>query len=287
MTLVQHFFDPATYTLSYIIYDQDTKDAFVIDPVLDFQPESGKVETKSIDKLKHFISQNQLNLHLIIETHAHADHLSGAVKLKEEFPKAQIAVGKNIDKVQKTFKSIFNLKDLNIDGSQFDILLNEQEEVTFGSLSIKTLFTPGHTPACSSYLINGHLFTGDTLFMPDYGTGRCDFPAGSAEDLYDSIVGKIYTLDPKIEYYTGHDYQPGGRALRYKATIEESMRENIQLKAGVSKEEFVKFRNDRDAQLSVPRLLYPSIQVNVDAGKMPKSEENGKKYIKIPLEDGE
>lgn len=280
---VKHFFDKETYTLTYIVFDSDTKDAIIIDPVLNYDQASSKTSTESIDEVKSFIESHKLVPHYILETHAHADHLTGAIDLKKSYQNLKVAVGKEITKVQSTFKEVFNMKNFNTNGVQFDVLLEENQVLEAGSIKIKTIHTPGHTPACSSYLIDNYLFTGDALFMPDYGTGRCDFPMGSAEDLYDSIHEKLYKLSDETRFFTGHDYQPNGRELRYESTIGESKKENIQLKESTTKEEFVKFRTERDATLSAPKLLLPSIQVNIDAGHLPKAEDNGVSYIKIPV----
>lgn len=280
---LETFFDESTYTLTYVLYSEKTKDAIIIDPVLDYDPAASRVSDESITKVINFIKKNDLNVHYILETHAHADHLTGAAELKKRLEGVKIAIGKNITKVQELFSGVFNLKDLNINGIQFDVLLNEEDFLKAGDIEISTIFTPGHTPACSSYLIDDMLFTGDALFMPDYGTGRCDFPAGSAKDLYHSIHEKLYQLPDTTRVLTGHDYQPNGRQLEYESTIGENKKNNIQLKESTTEEEFIKFRTTRDATLSAPRLLLPSIQVNIDAGKLPTAEENGTQYLKIPV----
>lgn len=277
------FFDQDTYTLTYLVYDHKTKDALLIDPVWDYDPAASKVSEESIEKVLGFIKSHNLSLHYVLETHAHADHLTGASKIKTYLPHVKIAIGENITKVQELFKGVFNLKDLNTKGVQFDVLLNEKKVLSAGSIQVQTIFTPGHTPACSSYLIDDMLFTGDALFMPDYGTGRCDFPAGSAKDLYHSVHEKLYKLPDETRVFTGHDYQPSGRELKYESTIGESKRENIQLKDSTSEQEFVEFRNKRDATLAAPRLLLPSIQVNITAGQLPEKEDNGVSYLKIPV----
>lgn len=284
MTLkLETLFDPATYTLTYIVYDEMTKDAVVIDPVMDYDPAASKISFESADKVLAFLNSQGLNPHYILETHAHADHLTGASYLRQKIPTAKIAIGKNITKVQEVFKGVFNLRNLSTDGIQFDLLLDEEEILQAGSISIKTLFTPGHTPACSSYLIEDMIFTGDALFMPDSGTGRCDFPAGSASDLYHSIHEKLYKLPDETKVLVGHDYQPGGRELLFQSTIGESKMKNIQLKEETSKDEYIKFRTKRDETLSAPKLLLPSIQVNINAGHLPEEEDNGTSYLKIPL----
>lgn len=284
MTLnVKHFFDEDTYTLTYLVFDENSKDSVVIDPVLNYDQASSKTSMSSINELDSFISQRNLKPHYILETHAHADHLTGAVELQKRHLEAKIAIGKNITKVQSTFKEIYNLKDFNENGIQFDKLLNEGEVLTAGTITIKTIFTPGHTPACISYLIEDLLFTGDALFMPDYGTGRCDFPMGSAKDLYNSIHGKLYALPDETRYFTCHDYQPNGRELRFESTIGESKKKNIQLKQETTEAEFIDFRETRDAKLAAPKLLLPSIQINIDGGHMPAPEDNGSSYLKIPI----
>jgi len=280
---VEAFFDKTTFTITYIVYDQESKDAIIIDPVLDYDIASSTITSTSINKVLDFIKGNDLNTHYILETHAHADHITGAQDLKVKLPGAKVGIGKNITLVQSTFKDIYNLKELDVEGSQFDILLDENEELVAGTIIVKTIFTPGHTPACSSYLIENNVFTGDALFIEDFGTGRCDFPKGDAQDLYVSVHEKLYDLPDDTSVYVGHDYQPNNRELRYKTTIGVSKSSNIQLKQSTSLEEFVKFRTDRDKKLNAPRLLFPSIQVNIDGGKLPHAEDNGKRYLKIPL----
>lgn len=284
MIQIQEFFDKNTWTLTYVVWDPKTQDAVVIDPVMDYDQAASKTSEESARAVIDFLRAQKLTLHLILETHAHADHLSGSQIIKREFPAAQLAIGEKITRVQEVFKGIFGLpEDFKTDGSQFDRLIKDGEELIAGSLKIKTIFTPGHTPACASYFIDGHIFVGDALFMPDYGTGRCDFPDGSAQDLYRSIHGRLYELPEDTKVYTGHDYMPNGRALKYMATIAEEKRENIQLKAQTTLEEFVKFRTERDRTLAAPKLLLPSIQVNIDAGHLPEADAAGKRYLRIPI----
>ena len=281
---VKTYFDQNTSTLSYIVYDSHTKDAVVIDPVLDYEAASSTYKTNSVDLICKFIKSHSLNLLYILETHAHADHLTGAQFLKKVFSSAIIAIGKNICFVQKTFKKIYNFKDFNENGIQFDRLLEDNEILYAGSLKIKVLFTPGHTPACSSYVINQEaVFTGDVLFMHDYGTGRCDFPGGSSAQMYDSVTQKLYTLPDELKVYVGHDYKPGGRASGYESSIGEQKKHNPQLNSHTTRDDFIKQRNARDKNLKSPQLLLQSLQVNIDAGQLPKVEENGKSYLKIPL----
>lgn len=280
---IKHFFDPDTFTLTYVVSDQKTKDSVIIDPVLDFDPPSGKVEDRSLKELVNYIKDQNLNIKGILETHAHADHLSGSQILKQLFPLAQLCISSKITIVQEVFKSHFNIDYIKTDGSQFDHLLNDFEEIHFGSLKMRAIPTPGHTPACMSYLFNDALFCGDALFMPDYGTGRCDFPRGDARDLFRSVTQNLYTLPDQTRVFVGHDYSPNGRDMMYETTIEECKKNNIQLKAHTTENEYVQFREARDKTLKAPRLLLPSIQVNIDAGKLPPAEQNGKSYLKLPL----
>lgn len=283
MVEVKHFFDAATFTLTFVVFDSKTNDAVIIDPVMDYDPQGSVISHEQTKSLVEFINKKDLRVHYILETHAHADHLSSSQVLKKHFPIAKVAIHEKIKDVQKVFKSVFNFSaDFKTDGSQFDYLLKDNETISAGALSVKVLHTPGHTPACASFLIADNLFTGDALFMPDYGTGRCDFPSGSSENLFASIQ-KIYKLPDSTKVFVGHDYQPNGRALEFQSTIGEEKRSNIQLSEKTTKEDFIQFRNRRDNTLKAPRLLLPSIQVNINAGHLPKAEDNGKAYLKIPL----
>jgi len=280
---IEPFYDPATYTLTYVVFDPQSKDAVVIDSVLDYDPLASQTSTASIEKVAAFLKENGLRVHHALETHAHADHLSAAPWLKRRF-EARSVIGEHIREVQSTFKPIFDLPgDVPTDGSQFDRLVRDGEVIEAGTLRVEVIATPGHTPACVTYKIDDAVFTGDALFIEDYGTGRCDFPRGSAEALYTSVHDKLYGLPDATRVFVGHDYQPGGRALRYETTIGKSKAANIQLKAETTKEQFVKFRTERDATLAQPRLLFPSVQVNVDAGRLPKPHANGIRYLTIPV----
>lgn len=279
---IESFFDDATNTLSYIVFDSATQAALVIDPVMDYDPASGRTNYASVQKLIGFIKAQQLKLELIIETHVHADHLSGAQYLKQQLG-GKIAIGEHVSQVQEVFGQLFSAPEsFATDGSQFDILVRDGQELSFGELSISAIHTPGHTPACMSYLIEDALFVGDTLFMPDFGTARADFPGGDAGQLYDSIQ-KLLSLPNETLVYTGHDYKaPGRDNYAWQSTIGEQ-KHNIHLVDGVAKDEFVRFREQRDANLAVPRLLLPSVQVNMNAGNLPLADASGQQFLKIPL----
>ncbi len=280
----QEFFDKETFTLTYAVWDERTLDAVLIDPVLDYDPAASKVRDTSIVQVEKFIRDENLNLHFVLETHAHADHLSGSQGIKARFPSVKIGIGARITEVQAVFKKVFDLaEDFPVDGRQFDRLFRDQEIVAAGSLNIKVLFTPGHTPACVSYLIEDAVFTGDALFMPDYGVGRCDFPAGSAASLFQSVTGVLYKLPGSTRVFTGHDYQPGGRPLKFESTIQMQKETNIHLNSKTQESEFIDFRTNRDKTLSAPRLLLPSVQVNIDAGHLPPPHANGQRFLTIPV----
>ncbi len=284
MIEIKTLFDKATFTLTYIVWDPSTRDAVIIDPVLDYDPGSSKVSEESVAAVVAFVDGNQLKPHFILETHAHADHLSGSQSLKVKYPGAKLAIGARITEVQKVFKDFFDLpSSFKSDGSQFDRLFTDGEKFSAGSLEFEVSYTPGHTPACASYRIADAVFTGDALFMPDYGVGRCDFPAGSAEVLFESVTKRLYTLPDTTRVFTGHDYQPNGRALRFESSIGEEKRSNIHINAETTKDGFVKFRTDRDKTLAAPKLLLPSVQVNIDAGHLPAPHANGRSYLSIPI----
>jgi glyoxylase-like metal-dependent hydrolase (beta-lactamase superfamily II) len=279
---IKAFFDPRTSTLSYLVWDPATSDAIAIDPVLDYDPLSASTWTESVETMSQFVRDRGLRLHYVLETHAHADHLSGSQLLRRRFD-AKVAIGERIRDVQATFQRIFDLAEsFATDGSQFDKLLTDGETLRAGSLEIGVMATPGHTPACVTYRIGDAIFTGDVLFLEDYGTGRCDFPNGSAEAMFDS-VRKLYALPDDTRVFVGHDYQPGGRELRWQTTIGASKRSNPQLAEGTTRAEFVRFRRQRDATLPAPKLLFQSVQVNVEAGKLPEAHANGIRYLKLPL----
>lgn len=280
---VEAFFDQATNTISYILYDQKHGHAALIDPVLDFDLKSGTTSTGSADLLIDFIHTHDLTLDWILETHIHADHLTAAHYLKEKLG-AKIAVSEHIKIVQENFKNLFNLpQDFEANGADFDLLLKDGQEFNVGSMTIKAIHTPGHTPACVSYIVDNTAFIGDTIFMPDSGSARCDFPGGSATQLYNSIQ-KILSLPDDTLLYLCHDYGCGSkRDIKWQTTVAEEKKNNIHFKNNTSAEHYIKMRETRDAELSVPDLLLPAIQVNIHAGKLPKPEDNGLAYLKIPL----
>jgi glyoxylase-like metal-dependent hydrolase (beta-lactamase superfamily II) len=277
---VQPFFDVRTSTLSYVVFDERTRDAIAIDPVLDYEPVGSYTSTESVDLLSELVRRESLKLHWALETHAHADHLSGAQILRRRFD-ARVAIGAAITEVQSTFKSIFSLEHLETDGSQFDRLLHDGEVLRAGSLAIEAIATPGHTPACVTYKVEDALFTGDLVFMDDYGTGRCDFPKGSAAQMYESVQ-KLYRMPDATRVYPGHDYPPSSRTWKYETTIGASKDHNPQLNARTERDRFVAMRRARDATLAAPKLLFPSVQVNIDAGRLPP-EKNGKRYLVTPI----
>jgi glyoxylase-like metal-dependent hydrolase (beta-lactamase superfamily II) len=281
---IEPFYDERTSTMTYVVYDPATHDAVVIDPVLDYEPAGSAVSYESVDDVTAFVRSEGLRVHFVLETHAHADHLSGSQVLKRRFPSAKTAIGRRITEVQRVFKGVFDLpEDFPTDGRQFDRLLDDGEVIEAGSLRFEVIFTPGHTPACASYRFDDSIFTGDALFMPDVGTGRCDFPAGSARDLYRSITGRIYPLPDDTRIFVGHDYPPEGRPLAFETTVGAQKRDNVQLPAGRSEVDFVRFRTQRDAGLSAPRLLFQSVQVNVDAGNLPRPGPGEVRYLRIPI----
>ena len=280
---VKAFFDAATFTVSYVVSDSDTHRAAVIDPVRDYDPASGRTATDSADQILRYIGETDLHVDWILETHVHADHLSGAPYLREKIGGAT-AIGSKVSAVQNTFKGVFNIADLATDGSQYDHLFDDGDTFKVGGIDAKVLATPGHTPACVTYVIGDSAFVGDTLFMPDYGTARTDFPGGSASTLYKSVQ-KILSLPEKTRLYMCHDYKaPGRDEFAWETTVAEQRDHNIHINRSVTEAEFVEMREGRDAQLDVPKLILPSIQVNVRAGHLPEPEDNNIRYLKIPLD---
>lgn len=279
---IESFFDPATWTVSYVVFEKKGSACAIIDSVLDYDPKSGRTRTVSAEKLVEFVGANNLHVEWILETHAHADHLSAAQYLKAKLG-GKIAIGAGITGVQQVFMGIFHLEpEFRPDGHQFDQLLQDGETFAIGMLTAEALSVPGHTPACMAYRIGDAVFVGDTLFMPDVGTARCDFPGGNAHLLFRS-VHKLLKLPPQTRLFMCHDYPPGERAPVWETTVAEQRTSNIHIRDGVSEEAFVKLRTQRDAMLDMPVLILPAVQVNIRAGQMPPEEANGVSYLKIPL----
>ncbi|PJF08294.1 MBL fold metallo-hydrolase [Pseudorhodobacter sp. MZDSW-24AT] len=280
---VQGFFDEATNTITYVVVEPHGKACAVIDSVLDFDYASGRTDTRSADRVISYIQEHGLDLQWILETHVHADHLSAAPYIQERLG-GKIGIGDQITVVQNTFGKIFNEGTrFQRDGSQFDRLFREGDSFHIGQMRGEVLHTPGHTPACLTYVIEDAAFVGDTLFMPDFGTARCDFPGGSAETLFDSVQ-KIMALPDETRIFVGHDYKaPGREEFAWETTVGAQKALNIHVGAGKSREDFVAMRQSRDATLGMPRLIIPSLQVNMRAGQMPEPEDNGKTYLKVPI----
>ncbi|ENO90029.1 MBL fold metallo-hydrolase [Thauera linaloolentis] len=279
---IQSFFDPATFTVTHVVSDPETARAAIIDSVLDYDPKSGRTSRASADAVIAHVRQAGLAVDWLLETHAHADHLSAAPYLKQQLG-GRIAIGAHIRQVQGVFKQVFNAKDMNTDGVEFDQLFEDGERFRIGTLDVAVMHTPGHTPACLTYVVGRDAFVGDTLFMPDYGTARCDFPGGDAATLFRSIR-KVLALPPETRLHLCHDYPPESRAAAWETTVAEQRRNNIHVHDGVTEAEFVAMRSARDKTLAMPTLILPSIQVNVRAGNFPPPEDNGVRYLKIPLD---
>lgn len=280
---VRAFFDEATFTVSYVVSDAATKRAAVIDPVLDYDAASGRTGNSSADELIAYVKDSGLEVEWVLETHVHADHLSSAPYIKEQLG-GTTAIGADVAAVQSVFKDIFNLADLRIDGSQFDHLFKDGDTFKVGDIEAHVIATPGHTPACVTYVIGDAAFIGDTMFMPDFGTARTDFPGGSAPELYSSIR-KILALPDETRLFMCHDYKaPGRDEYAWETTVAEQRAQNIHINDEVTEQEFIDMREGRDANLPMPKLLLPSIQVNVRAGELPDPEDNDIRYLKIPLD---
>jgi glyoxylase-like metal-dependent hydrolase (beta-lactamase superfamily II) len=279
---VHGFFDPATWTVTYVVHDGPGTPCAIIDPVLDFDPKSGRTRTASAEKVVAYVEAQRLRVEWILETHAHADHLSAAGYLKGRLG-ARTGIGENITAVQKVFKGIFNLDPaFPQDGSQFDRLFRDGDEFRLGRLVVHVMHVPGHTPADLAYRVGDAVFVGDTLFMPDVGTARCDFPGGDAHKLYAS-VRKILSLPGETRLFMCHDYPPEGRGPVFETTVAEQLAKNIHVHDGVTEAQFVEMRNRRDATLEMPVLILPSVQVNIRAGELPPAEPNGVSYLKLPV----
>lgn len=279
---IQAFFDEPTNTISYLVTDPSTGQSAVIDPVLDYDPKSGEVDTRSVETILKAAADRKLTIVWALETHAHADHLSGAPYIKAKTG-AKIGIGEHIKDVQRIFRPIFNATDIKPDGSDFDRLFKDGEIFNVGNLAVECIYTPGHTPADLSYKIGDAVFVGDTMFMPDYGTARADFPGGDAHQLFRSIW-KLLSLPPETRLFMCHDYKaPGRDTYAWETTVREQRERNVHIGAGKTEEEFVTARMKRDATLSAPTLLLPSIQVNIRAGAFPPAEDNGVHYLRIPV----
>jgi glyoxylase-like metal-dependent hydrolase (beta-lactamase superfamily II) len=280
---VKAFFDEATFTVTYVVSDPDTRKAAIIDPVLDYDAASGRTSTRSADQVIDYAGQQNLDVDWILETHVHADHLSGAPYIKEKLG-GVTGIGAGVTDVQKTFKSIFNIEDLATDGSQFDRRFADEDTFSVGDIEGRVIATPGHTPACVTYVIGDTAYVGDTLFMPDFGTARCDFPGGSAQLLYRSIR-KILALPEDTRLFMCHDYKaPGRDVYAWETTVAEQRDSNVHIDKTVSEQTFVERREKRDRQLGMPKLILPAIQVNIRAGRLPAPEDNDIRYLKIPLD---
>ena len=281
--IVKHFFDEPTNTFSYVVQDPDSSACAIIDSVLDFDYAAGRTDVRSADNIIAFIREHQLDVAWILETHVHADHLSAAPYLHEHLG-GKTGIGAKIDKVQEIFGKAFNAgTEFARDGSQFDTLFEEGDTFTIGQLQGRVLHTPGHTPACLTYVVGDAAFVGDTLFMPDYGTARCDFPGGDARTLYHSIQ-KVLALPDQTRLFLCHDYKaPGRDTFQHETSVAEQRSENVHVHEGISEDEFVKMRTERDATLGMPRLIIPSVQINMRAGALPPAEENGTVYLKVPI----
>lgn len=279
---VHGIFDAATWTVTYVVFEKPGSSCAIIDSVLDYDPKSGRTKQVSADKVIEFVKENDLKVEWILETHAHADHLTAAPYLKQHLG-GKTAIGEHIGGVQKVFKAIFNMESsFKQDGSQFDHLFADGEAIPLGAISGHTMYVPGHTPACVAYQFGDAVFVGDTMFMPDVGTARCDFPGGDAKTLYAS-TRKILGLPPETRLFMCHDYPPNGRGVNFETTVAEQRAKNIHVHDGISEAQFVEMRTKRDATLDMPVLILPAVQINIRAGDLPPAEANGVSYVKIPL----
>lgn len=288
---IEHFFDEDSCTFTYLVIDAASRQCAIIDSVMGYDPKSGRTSHAGVDRVAERVRELGLGVQWILETHVHADHLSAAPYLKAQFG-GRTAIGSNIRTVQNMFSQLFNAEaGFARDGRQFDQLLHDEETFMLGTLRFRALHTPGHTPACMTYVVedtanpgeSATAFVGDTLFMPDYGTARCDFPGGDARALFQSIA-RVLALPPETELYMCHDYRPGGRELQWKTTVAEQRRHNIHVHEGIHEADFVALRQARDATLEMPVLLLPSVQVNMRAGELPPAESNGIRYLKVPID---
>jgi len=280
---VRAFFDPATWTLTYIVKDPDSSSCAIIDSVLDYEAASGRTKTESADQVIAMVEAENLTVEWVLETHVHADHLSAAPYLHDKLG-GKIGIGAHITDVQNIFGNLFNAEpEFRRDGSQFDHLFTDGDTFSIGRLTATAMHTPGHTPACMTYHIGDALFVGDTMFMPDFGTARCDFPGGDARTLYHSIQ-RLLALPPETRMFMCHDYMPDGREMQYETTVGEQKISNLQVHDGISEDDVVAMRSAKDETLGMPTLILPSVQVNMRAGELPPVEDNGVRYLKIPLD---
>ncbi|MGI9415757.1 MAG: MBL fold metallo-hydrolase [Hyphomicrobiales bacterium] len=280
---IETFFDEATYTATHVVWDPQTHHAAIVDSVKDFDPKSGRTSTASADMVIAYVAEHGLTVEWILETHVHADHLTAAPYLKQKTG-GRTGIGSRIEAVQGAFKPVFNAEEeFATDGRQFDHLFQDGEVFHIGELEAKVIHTPGHTPACVTYIVGDTAFVGDTLFMPDFGTARCDFPGGDAAELYRSVQ-KILSLPPETRLFMCHDYAPGGREYRWETSVAEERAGNVHVRDGVTEGDFVKMRTERDKQLDMPVLILPSVQVNMRAGELPPAEDNGTHYLKLPID---
>jgi glyoxylase-like metal-dependent hydrolase (beta-lactamase superfamily II) len=280
---VRAFFDPATWTLTYIVKDPNSSSCAIVDSVLDYESASGRTKTKSADQVITMVESENLTVEWILETHVHADHLSAAPYLHNKLG-GKIGIGAHITDVQNIFGNLFNAEpEFRRDGSQFDHLFTDGDTFSIGGLTAIAMHTPGHTPACITYHVGDALFVGDTMFMPDFGTARCDFPGGDARALYQSIQ-RLLALPPETRMFMCHDYMPNGREMQYETTVGEQKISNLQVHDGISEDDFVAMRSAKDETLGMPTLILPSVQVNMRAGELPPAENNGVRYLKIPLD---
>ena len=280
---VRAFFDPATWTLTYIVKDPNSSSCAIVDSVLDYEAASGRTKTESADQVIAMVEAENLTVEWILETHVHADHLSAAPYLHKKLG-GQIGIGAHITDVQNIFGNLFNAEpEFRRDGSQFDRLFTDGDTFSIGGLTATAMHTPGHTPACMTYHVGDALFVGDTMFMPDFGTARCDFPGGDARVLYQSIQ-RLLALPPETRMFMCHDYMPNGREMKYETTVGEQKASNLHVHDGISEDDFVAMRSAKDKTLNMPTLILPSVQVNMRAGELPPAEDNGVRYLKIPLD---
>ncbi|MEY4317400.1 MAG: hypothetical protein RI902_1208 [Pseudomonadota bacterium] len=279
---VHGIFDPTTWTVTYVVHSGTKSNCVIIDSVLDYDPKSGRTRFTSADKVIDYVQANELKVEWILETHAHADHLTAAPYLKQKLG-GKTAIGCHITKVQNVFKGIFNLENsFKTDGSQFDHLFAEDEDIHAGALTGKVLYVPGHTPACVAYQFGDAVFVGDTMFMPDVGTARCDFPGGDAKTLFSSVK-RILSMPPQMRLFMCHDYPPNGREVQFETTVAQQRAHNVHVHDGITETQFIEMRTKRDATLEMPVLILPAVQINIRAGDLPPQESNGISYVKIPL----